>query len=112
MILLDGLQIQGAILIGQGDGLAFRSGPGGAADTVDVVLAILGQVVIDDMGDAVDVQTARGDIGGNQDRQFAFLEILQYAQPFLLLHIPGDQPAGKIVGVQPIIADIPLRAWY
>ena len=37
-----------------------------AADAVDVGLGHVGQVVVDDVRDAVDVDAARGDVGGHQ----------------------------------------------
>ncbi len=44
----------------------------------------------------------------DHDRQLAALEILQYPQPFFLLHIAGDDPAGKSVGVQPVMEELRL----
>ena len=43
----------------------FRPGPGRAAHPVDIVLGIARQVVIDHVGDMVDVQTPGGDVGGH-----------------------------------------------
>ncbi len=46
-------------------------------DTVDVIFQLVRKVEIDDVRDAVDVDTARGDVGRNQDPDFAVLESLQ-----------------------------------
>ena len=48
--LLDSLEIERARLVYQADGLAGRSGPGGTADAVQVVLRILRQVPVDRRG--------------------------------------------------------------
>ena len=53
--------------------IAFPSAPARAVRpiAVDVVLGVLRQVVVDDVGDPVDVEAARGDVGGDQDRERA-----------------------------------------
>ena len=43
-------------------------GAAGAADPVDVVLGHHRQLEVDDVGQAVDVQPARGDLGRDEDR--------------------------------------------
>ena len=45
--------------------LAHASGP---ADPVDVVLRIVGHVVVDDVADALDIDAAADDVGGDQHR--------------------------------------------
>ena len=56
------------------NGVAPGPGPGGAADAVDVYFGFHGQVIVDDMGNAVHVQPAGGDIGGDQHADAAVLE--------------------------------------
>ena len=57
-------------LLGEHEGDADAAAPGarGAADAVDVVLGGAGEVVVDDVRDAVDVDAAGGDVGGDQRR--------------------------------------------
>jgi hypothetical protein len=43
------------------------SRPRGAADAVDVDLLVLGALVVDHMGDALDVQTSGGHVSGDED---------------------------------------------
>ena len=43
-----------------------RAGPAGAAGAVDVVLVVGGRVEVHDAGDAVDVDAAGGDVGGDE----------------------------------------------
>ena len=46
-----------------------RAGARGAADAVHVALGDVGQVEVDDVADAVDVDAAGGDVGGDQHAQ-------------------------------------------
>ena len=49
------------------------------ADTVDVIFELVREVEIEDVRDTVDVDTARGDIGRDEDPDFAVLKGLQGA---------------------------------
>src|SRR5262249_53235054 len=90
--LLDRLQVEPARFIDQGDALGAGARPGGAADAMHVVLDVLWQVPVHDVGDALDVQPARGDVGGHQHGELAVLEIAQDAQPALLVDVAGEGP--------------------
>ena len=61
----------------QRDGLSGTPGAAGTADTVDVVFLDVGQLVVDHVRQLVDVQTAGGDIGGDQDAYLVGLEVSQ-----------------------------------
>ena len=50
----------------EGHGVTGRSSPTGAADAVHIVFSLLRHVVVDDVRDAVDVQTALRDISCDQ----------------------------------------------
>ena len=54
------------IFTGKADAGTGGSGPTGSADSVDVVVRIFRQVVIDYMADAVNVDTASGNVRGDQ----------------------------------------------
>ena len=58
----------------EGDGDTRRPGARGAADAVDVALRDVGQVVVDDVADAVDVDAAGRDVGRDQSADPAALE--------------------------------------
>src|SRR5690606_34982848 len=64
---LDGLEQLLLVRRHQRDGLAAAPGTAGAADAVDVVFLDVGQLVVDHVGQLVDVQAAGGDVGGHQD---------------------------------------------
>ncbi|MGY3078996.1 hypothetical protein ACVWZZ_005404 [Bradyrhizobium sp. LM6.10] len=59
----------------QRDRGALGAGARGAADAVHVGLGHVGEVEIDDVGDAVDVDAASGDIGGDQRADFTGAEL-------------------------------------
>src|SRR5467141_2933903 len=58
-------------------GLPGFSRAAGAADAVDVVFRDVRQVVVHDVRQRLDVQAARGDVGGDEHLQLAVLEALQ-----------------------------------
>src|SRR5690606_9348551 len=63
---LDVRQRHRVTLAGEADRVALGAQPRGAADAVHVVLGVERQVVVVDVLHAVDVQAARGDVGGDQ----------------------------------------------
>jgi hypothetical protein len=58
--------------------------PAGPADPVDVVLRVPRQLEVDDDRQVLDVETARGHVGRDQDPDIARLEALEGARPFRL----------------------------
>ena len=65
----------------QRDGVARRAGAARPADAVDVVLGHHRQLVVDDVRQRVDVEPARGDLGRDEDRRAAGLEVGERADP-------------------------------
>ena len=59
-------------------------------NSVDVILAIVGIVVVDDELDIVDIEASGGDVGGNEDGSAASLELAQHPLPLLLLFVSVD----------------------
>src|SRR6185369_5187362 len=100
--LLDRFEGQGARLIDQADRLAARAGARGAADPVHVVFGVLRQVPVDDVSHRLDVQPARGDVGGDQDGQAALLEVVEDLQPALLVDVAGEGARLPGVARQPV----------
>ena len=99
-----------ARLVDQADRLARRARPRGAADAVDVVLGVLRQVPVDDVGHPLDVQPARGDVGRDQDRQLAVLEVVQDLQPPLLVDVAGERARLAAVALEAILQAARLLA--
>jgi hypothetical protein len=50
----------------EGDARAVATGSGSPADAMHIGIAIAGRVEVDHVGDIVDVQPARRDVGGDQ----------------------------------------------
>ena len=63
---LDVAQIGLLRRIAERDRDAIRTGARGAADAVDIAFRLVGQLEVDDMGDVVDVDAARRDVGRDQ----------------------------------------------
>src|SRR5690606_345174 len=101
-LLLDvGLDVREAhrvALAGEADRIALLAQTRGAADTMHVVFGVERQVVVVDVLDAVDVQAARGHVGGYQHFQLAGLETLEQALTLLLRHV-ARQHADAVAGL-------------
>src|SRR5690606_26033948 len=87
---LDVRQRDRIALAGEADRVALGAQARGAADAVHVVLGVERQVVVVDMADAVDVQTARRHVGGDQDLELALLEARKQGFALLLRHVAGQ----------------------
>ena len=65
-----------------------------------VLVDRLGEVVVDDVGHALDVQTAGGDGGGDEDGHLAGFEVGQGFLPLALQSIAVDGGRGKTLAGQ------------
>ncbi len=82
------------------EGAAGGSHACGASDAVDVNFGIFGDVVIDDVGDLVDVDAAGGEIGGDKDVDFAGFEAAHDALAFVLHEVAVDGAGGDAVALE------------
>ncbi len=71
----------------EGDGDARCPGPSGAADAVDVILGEAGQVVVDDVADAGDVEPAGGHVGGHKEPDLPTAHVDDGAVACSLAHV-------------------------
>ena len=95
----------GEVLAGdERDGGPRGEGATGAADTVHVILERVGEVEVHHVGDTLDVDTAGGDVGGDQDADLAVLEGLQGALT-LALRAVGVDRGTRDVGAGQLTAD-------
>ena len=95
----------------EGGGSAPSAGASGAPHSVNEVLGHLRKIVIHNMGDAFDVDTAGGYIGGHQDTVLAVLESVQGLVTLVLCAAAMDASglhasAGKVSW-----PDGPCHAW-
>jgi len=65
----------------EGESDAIRLRPCGTADPMDIIFAVIGNVVIDDHFDIVDIDTSGKDIRRNQDWQAPAFELEQNLLP-------------------------------
>ena len=72
--LLDLVEHLGLVGQDEREGHAVVPHPAGPADPVDVVRRVVGQVEVDDVRDAADVDPAADDVGGDQGREPARAE--------------------------------------
>ena len=76
----------------QGD--AFRPGPGRAADPVHIALLVVGQVVVDNVGNSLHVDTPGDDIGGDQDLDPPAIKRRQRSLAGTLVFVGMDRGGG------------------
>src|SRR5215203_337477 len=74
----------------QGNRLAGATGPSGAANAVDISLGTLRDVIIDHVRDIGDIETARGDVGGNQHLRLPAAEAAHDAVALRLREVTMD----------------------
>lgn len=72
----------------EGEGIPGFGGAACAPDAVRVGVYRVGDVVVDDVGDAGDINPAGGDVGGDEDVMVAFAESVQGGLAFGLGEIP------------------------
>src|SRR3954470_12103787 len=93
----DVAQIAALLGAAEGDRDAVRPCARGTADAVDILLGDIGQVEVDDVADARDVDPARGDVGRDQHAHFTGLE-RGYRALTLCLALVAVDPAGWDAG--------------
>jgi hypothetical protein len=83
-------QLATFVMANQRERFTFHAGTTRAADAVHIIFRDVRQLVIDDVGQRIDIDAARRDIGGHQRNQLAFLEIGQGARPGALRLVTMD----------------------
>ena len=68
-----------------------RAGAAGAAGAVDVDLGRLGEGVVEDVREVLDVDAARRDVGGHQELDAAGAHAAQHALAIALRQVGGDR---------------------
>ena len=72
----DQLKMRLVLMTDERDCRAFFTGPGRAADAMDIVVRRPRQIVIHHHRQFVDINAARGQVRGCQDRKFLCFEII------------------------------------
>src|SRR5260370_5602109 len=89
--LLDAAQLATFAAVAERQGDARGAGARGAADAMNVALGVGRQLVVDDVGHAVDVDAARGEIGGDQHAGLAAAEIVERLLARILALVAVDR---------------------
>lgn len=76
--------------VAQGNGAAFGAGTSRAADAMDISFGFLRQIIINNKGDSLDVNTPGGDVGCHQNSFMAGTKILECALTRTLRFIAMD----------------------
>jgi hypothetical protein len=63
-------------------------------DPVDIILGMTGKVVIDYVGDAFHINSARGDVGSDENANTTGFEILECTETLILRTIGVESRAG------------------
>ena len=74
---LDSTQMRALGGVAERIGHAFRAGSGRPSNPVDIAFRFVWQLEIDDMGDTVDVDAARGDVGRDKNPQLVGFKSVQ-----------------------------------
>ena len=84
------------------DRLAAATGAARAADAVHVGLGVGGDVVVDHVADPLDVETAGGDVGGDEDVELALAQLVDGALALHLGDVAVDRRRREPAGAQPL----------
>ena len=99
---LDGADVIEVFRGEDGEGVAFVLRAAGAADAVDVVFRMAGDIVIDDVRDALDIEPARGEIGGDEHFELAGLEAFERFDALTLRAVRVQDGDGVLLILQPV----------
>lgn len=94
----DRRQIQRILFAGEANGVTAGASATGTADAVNVIFAVVRQIVVKDVGHGRNVQTTSGNIGRDQDIEVAAGKFFENTQTFFLRHVAGQQTYAMAVG--------------
>ncbi len=103
--LVDELPARDVVPVDERDGRALGPGAAGAADAVQEGLLVLGGLVVDDVGDALDVDAARGDVGADQHVDLAVAEGAQRLLAGTLAQVAVDGAGGEAAALE-LVGDV------
>src|SRR5262249_17539808 len=80
-----------------GDCGTAASGAAGAADAMDVIVGMVRDVEIEDVTDRGNVEATRRHVGGDQQGDFVFAELIERRHARRLVHVAVQRARGKAV---------------
>ena len=96
--LLDVLQVSALLVFDEGKRGAEGAGPAGAADAVHVGFGLVGNFVVDDVGQLVHVDAASSDVGSDEHAGATGFEVRQGALAVVLAFVAVDGFGRNLVG--------------
>ena len=87
------------------------AGAAGAADAMHVIFHVVRQIVIEHHLDVVDVDAARGDVGGDEKFQAGLAELVHHAVALRLVHVAVQTVGGITLRVRDDPRGRPPCAW-
>ena len=116
--MLDLPKEPGLVYTDQRDRLALSARSAGPADAVDVVLGHHRQLEVHDVGQGLDVEAARRDVGRDEDRDLVRLEVLEGPESLTLALVAVDRRGADAVRTSwwarrsaPCLVRVKTRAW-
>ena len=104
-VYLSGSGAIGSIRFGEGESVAALIHTSCAPDAVRVGIYRVRHIEVDDVGDIGYVDAARGDVGGDQDVEFAVAETVKCPLPLILGHI-ALQGCGIVLALQQVAGQV------
>lgn len=92
------------------DGNTLTSETSTTTDSVDVVLTVGGQIVVDDQGNLLDIDTTGQKVGGDQDTGRSGTELLHNQVTLTLVHVSVHGRDGEITGSELVGKPVDLAA--
>lgn len=92
------------------DGNALSAETTTTTDTVDVVLAVGGKIVVDDQGDLLDIDTTGQKIGGDKNTRRSGTELLHDQITLSLVHVTVHGRDGEVTGGEAVSEPVDLLA--
>ena len=92
------------------DGNTLAAKTSGATDAVDVVLTVGGEVVVDDEGDLLDVNTAGEKVRGDEDAGGSRAELAHDEITLALVHVTVHGRDGEVAGLHLLSEPVDLAA--
>ncbi len=107
--LVDQLPARDVVPVDERDRRTLGARPARTADPVQIRLLVLGGLVVDDVGHALDVDAARGDVGADEDVDLAVAEGAQRLLAGALAEVAVDRAGGEAAALQ-LLGDVGGRA--
>src|SRR5206468_4283314 len=84
----------------EGDRDALRAGATRTANAMDIIIGLPRNIEVEDVTDALHIQTSRSDIRSDEDIDLVVLEAVELRDALALFHVTVDLPCGEMRALQ------------